>query len=267
MTTDLQDNLGRHRGNNRIQDFGPNGERLGFFGGRGTGPGQFVHPTGVAIDCTGVLSVTDTDNNRVQQFQLATPPAAPPASRSPSLRRRRCCSTRPCRRRGPVLTVKVLRSSGVLLRAAAAARRVRHDLRADRRRDDRAAREREGGRQGQEAQGRQAGVDRPRPPEAVDPGGHVEDRAADDLQERGSEAAQGACRQEGAGCEPCSWRRPRRRGRRRVRRRGSWRRRRRDRGACARRLAMQVAASLACSARRWSCRGAWCVGTEESERE
>jgi tripartite motif-containing protein 71 len=105
------------RGNNRLQEFGANGERLGFFGGRGGDPGLFVHPTGVSVDCNGMLTVTDTDNNRVQQFRLAAPlggpctplatPAAPPILQYPTL-------PAPL---GPQLTVKVLRSTGLLSHA------------------------------------------------------------------------------------------------------------------------------------------------------
>ena len=40
------------RGNNRVQQFGPNGERLRMFGERGIGPGQFINPTGVASTAT-----------------------------------------------------------------------------------------------------------------------------------------------------------------------------------------------------------------------
>ncbi len=65
------------RGNSRVAQFGPNGERLLTFGTRGTGPGQFINPTGVNINCNGTLTVTDTKNNRVQQFALAAPAAAP----------------------------------------------------------------------------------------------------------------------------------------------------------------------------------------------
>jgi hypothetical protein len=66
-------------GKTRVHFFGPNGERLGMFGERGIGPGQFINPTGLVVDCTGTLTVTDTRNNRVQQFALAAP-AAPPCS-------------------------------------------------------------------------------------------------------------------------------------------------------------------------------------------
>ena len=37
---------------NRVQQFGPNGERLGTFGQRGIGLGQFINPTGVSVDCS-----------------------------------------------------------------------------------------------------------------------------------------------------------------------------------------------------------------------
>jgi hypothetical protein len=48
-----------------------------MFGERGIAPGQFINPTGVVVDCRGVLTVTDTRNNRVQQFLLAAPQAPP----------------------------------------------------------------------------------------------------------------------------------------------------------------------------------------------
>ena len=101
------------RGNNRVQQFGPNGERLLTFGERGIGPGQFINPSGVSVDCRGTLTVTDTENNRVQQFALLAPPAAPcatleplghpPAPRLPTL-------PLPL---GPQVTVRPLRSSGL----------------------------------------------------------------------------------------------------------------------------------------------------------
>ena len=118
------------RGNNRVQQFGPNGERLLTFGARGVGPGQFINPTGVSVDCRGTLTVTDTQNNRVQQFALAAPPAVacaalgplgnPPPPKLPTL-------PLPL---GPQVTVRALRSNGpVHLARAAAARRLRHRLR------------------------------------------------------------------------------------------------------------------------------------------
>jgi len=97
-----------------VQQFGPNGERLAAFGARGTGPGQFLRPDAVAVDCRGTVTVADTDNNRVQQFTLAAPPAAscatltplgvPPTPKYPVL---------PAPD-GPQLKVKVLRRSDLL---------------------------------------------------------------------------------------------------------------------------------------------------------
>jgi hypothetical protein len=83
-------------------------------GERGIGAGQFVHPTGVSVDCHGILTVTDTDNNRVQQFALAAPAVAPcgalppvvnpPPPKLPTL-------PEPV---GPQLTVRPLRRTGVI---------------------------------------------------------------------------------------------------------------------------------------------------------
>lgn len=102
------------RGNHRVQQFGPDGERLVSFGERGTGAGQFVHPTGVSVDCNGLLTVSDSDNNRVQQFALAAPAAAGCASlaplASPAAPR---LPTLPAPD-GPILSVRPLRTSGLL---------------------------------------------------------------------------------------------------------------------------------------------------------
>ena len=48
--------------------FSPSGEKLRSFGSRGSGPGQFHHPRGVAVDAEGNILVTDTMNNRVEMF-------------------------------------------------------------------------------------------------------------------------------------------------------------------------------------------------------
>jgi DNA-binding beta-propeller fold protein YncE len=103
------------RGNNRVQSFGPNGERLLKLGARGIGDGEVIHPSGVSVDCNNKLTVTDTDNNRVQTYDLATlvagptctplaAPAPPPALQYPTL-------PAPL---GPMLTVKALRTTGLL---------------------------------------------------------------------------------------------------------------------------------------------------------
>ncbi|MEA2151017.1 MAG: tripartite motif-containing protein 71 [Solirubrobacteraceae bacterium] len=102
------------RGNSRVQQFGPSGERLLTFGTRGTGPGQFINPTGVNVNCNGTLTVTDTKNNRVQQFALAAPVAPPclalgpianpPVPKLPTL-------PTPL---GPAVSVRVLRATSLL---------------------------------------------------------------------------------------------------------------------------------------------------------
>ena len=84
------------RGNNRIQEFGPAGERLLAFGQRGAALGEFVHPSGVSIDCHGLLTVTDSDNNRVQQFALAAPAVAPCAAPDPRRQPAGAASSRRC---------------------------------------------------------------------------------------------------------------------------------------------------------------------------
>ena len=38
------------------------------FGSRGSKDGQFLGPTGIAIDSTGIVFVADWDNHRVQLF-------------------------------------------------------------------------------------------------------------------------------------------------------------------------------------------------------
>jgi tripartite motif-containing protein 71 len=62
------------RGNDRVRSFSPDGTPLVTFGMRGVGPGQFVEPAGIAVDCHGLVTVAEADNNRVQQFQV--PPVA-----------------------------------------------------------------------------------------------------------------------------------------------------------------------------------------------
>jgi tripartite motif-containing protein 71 len=104
------------RGNSRVQQFGPDGERLASFGQRGTGVGQFIRPTGVSVDCRGVVTVADNGNNRVQQFQLAAPaPAACASLPAPAVPPPPKAFTLPPPD-GPVLSVKVLRQTGLLTR-------------------------------------------------------------------------------------------------------------------------------------------------------
>jgi DNA-binding beta-propeller fold protein YncE len=56
-------------GRDRIVKLAPDGRLLLALGSRGSGPGQFIGPKGVAIDpLSGHLYVTDTGNGRVQRL-------------------------------------------------------------------------------------------------------------------------------------------------------------------------------------------------------
>ena len=54
--------------NNRVQQFTNAGKYLRGMGGKGTGPGRFHLPHGVALDSRGCLYVADTMNSRIQKF-------------------------------------------------------------------------------------------------------------------------------------------------------------------------------------------------------
>jgi len=73
------------RGKDRVVAFSPEGQMLLAWGMHGVGQGQFMGPTGISVSCTGLVTVAEADNNRVQQFQLpattacgALPPITPP---------------------------------------------------------------------------------------------------------------------------------------------------------------------------------------------
>jgi len=55
-------------GNSRIVEFTPDGNPVGSFGARGSGPGQFQEPVGIAVAPDGTIYVADTWNGRVQVF-------------------------------------------------------------------------------------------------------------------------------------------------------------------------------------------------------
>lgn len=55
-------------GNNRVVRFSSEGTYLSEFGGMGSAPSQFNHPTGIVLDKEGFVYVSDTNNNRVQKF-------------------------------------------------------------------------------------------------------------------------------------------------------------------------------------------------------
>ena len=56
-------------GNCRIQVFDSYGKLLYLWGTRGSGPGQFMGPWGIAIDSVGDVYVTDAGNHRIQVFR------------------------------------------------------------------------------------------------------------------------------------------------------------------------------------------------------
>ena len=83
------------------------GRFLAKWGSRGTGLGEFSQPSAIAVDCDGDVYVADTNNNRVERFDPASPAGGGlPARRAPGRRRwtsRRCCTsacraTRACSR-------------------------------------------------------------------------------------------------------------------------------------------------------------------------
>ena len=68
------------QGNFRVQVFAQDGTFRSKFGTRGTGDGQFLKPTHVAVDSNGDVYVTDWERRDIQKF---VPAAVPPAANTP----------------------------------------------------------------------------------------------------------------------------------------------------------------------------------------
>ena len=56
-------------GNARILEYSATGERVGEWGNRGTGPGEFNLPHAIAIDENDVIYIGDRENGRIQRFE------------------------------------------------------------------------------------------------------------------------------------------------------------------------------------------------------
>ncbi len=89
--------------------FDSSGHFLEKWGERGIGPGEFSQPTAIAVDCYGNVYVADTNNNRVERFDLVSPSGS--GCLEPSL-------WPPPLNVAPVLQVSLPRPAGVLARGA-----------------------------------------------------------------------------------------------------------------------------------------------------
>ena len=60
--------------NDRIQKFSPTGTPLAHWGSRGSGPGQFNGPVGIAVDSQGNIFVAEAANHRIQKLSSSGEP-------------------------------------------------------------------------------------------------------------------------------------------------------------------------------------------------
>jgi RHS repeat-associated protein len=60
------------RSNDRVEEFTAAGTLIAMFGSKGTGNGQLELPSGVAVNPTGGVYVTDGNNNRVEEWELVS---------------------------------------------------------------------------------------------------------------------------------------------------------------------------------------------------
>jgi YD repeat-containing protein len=73
----------------KVDEFNQAGTLLGSFGTKGIGSGQFEHPTGLAVNSSGVIYVVDASNNRLQEwtptYSTNNPLPEPPSAGSSSV--------------------------------------------------------------------------------------------------------------------------------------------------------------------------------------
>lgn len=62
------------RTNHRVEEFSSTAEPIDEFGTAGHGDGQFELPSGIGVSASGVVSVVDTGNNRIEQFAEPSEP-------------------------------------------------------------------------------------------------------------------------------------------------------------------------------------------------
>jgi len=70
VAVDGQDNfyVSEYGGNDRVQKFDAGGRCLLQWGSLGSEPGQFIRPSGIAVEASGHVLVADAANHRVQRF-------------------------------------------------------------------------------------------------------------------------------------------------------------------------------------------------------